>query len=66
MSSVLSSPKVKTPVLPKQQAPVEEIETVVEDEEDVRQREKKKIISTGRRRTILSGIASALKKRLGA
>lgn len=53
------------PKLPPEQAPIEEIKTIEEEEGEVRRREKKKLLRGGRRSTILSGIASALKKRLG-
>ncbi len=58
--------KPKTPDLPPQQAPVEEVQVIQEDEQDVRRRERKRLLTGGRRSTILSGITSALKKRLGA
>lgn len=63
MTSLFRSPK--TPKLPPQPEPVEEIEVVEEEAEEARRRERKKLLVGGRRATILSGIASALKKRLG-
>ena len=63
MSRIFGSSK--TPKLP---AAAEEIEPVEEVEEDaglVRRRERKKLRSRGRQQTMLSGIATALKKRLG-
>jgi hypothetical protein len=57
--------KTRTPTLPKESEPLEQIERVTEDASDVQRREKKKLLKGGRRGTILSGIASVLKKRLG-
>ena len=64
MSNLFNKPKSTR--LPKQQEPLEKIETIQEDATDVQRREKKKLLRGGRRGTIISGIASALKKRLGA
>ncbi len=64
MSSVLF-PKPKTPDLPPEPEPIEEVATVEEDAGAAAKREKKKLLRGGRRATILSGIKSALKKRLG-
>lgn len=55
----------KSPDLPPEPEPVEEVETIEEDAVGARQREKRKLLRGGRRSTILSGIQSALKKRLG-
>jgi hypothetical protein len=44
---------------------VEPIEDIEEGAAEKARREKRKLISRGRRTTILSGISSALKKRLG-
>ncbi len=63
MSGVFSKPK--TPKLPAPPEEVEDIEVIEEDATEARKREKKKLLTGGRRSTILSGIASALKKRLG-
>ncbi len=64
MSSLFSKPR--TPDLPPQQEPIEEVEVIQEDAAVAGRREKKKLISRrGRKSTILSGIQSALKKRLG-
>ena len=58
--------KPRTPDLPAQQAPIEEVAVLQEDAAAAGRREKKKLISRrGRKSTILSGISSALKKRLG-
>ncbi len=57
--------KPRTPDLPPQQEPVEEIETIEEDAAETRRREKKKLLRGGRRATILGGIRAVLKKRLG-
>jgi hypothetical protein len=63
MSGLFSKPS--TPDIPKPPAPLEDVAVVEETAEEARQREKKRLLSTGRRTTILSGIQSALKKRLG-
>jgi len=63
MSGLFSKPK--TPSMPKQPEPIEEVAVVEEDAEKARGRERKKLLQGGRRSTILSGIQSALKKRLG-
>lgn len=70
MSSIFSKPK--TPDIPRpkeikfpevqQIAPVE---TITEDATAAARRRRKKISTGGRRSTILSGIQTALKKRLG-
>lgn len=64
MSRLLSKPR--GPDLPPAPEPIEEIQQVEETAEEARRRERKKLVAGGRRGTILSGIASALKKRLGA
>ncbi len=64
MSGIFSKPK--TPRLPPQPAPIEDIEAIEEEAGKARRRERKKLLTGGRRATILSGIATALKKRLGA
>jgi len=61
MSSMFKKPKVETP----KQVVAEEPAKVVEDEEDVKRRKRKAVESTGRSQNILSGIQTALKKRLG-
>lgn len=63
MSGIFSKPKA--PDIPKQEAPIEEVKMVTEDAETARRRERKKLLKGGRRSTILSGIRSALSKRLG-
>lgn len=63
MSGVFSSPK--RPKIPPQPEPVEEIAIAEEDAAIAARKEKKKLLRGGRRSTILSGITSALKKRLG-
>ena len=59
--------KPKTPKIP--DAPVsepeEEIQVIKEEAGAAQRREKKKLLRGGRRSTIISGITSALKKRLG-
>lgn len=62
--SIFSKPR--TPDLPKPPEPIERIETVQEDAASAQRREKKKFFRGGRRATIISGIESVLKKRLGA
>jgi len=67
MSSTVSS-IFGRPKRPKVQAPEPEPEPVVMVEEEAREarrRERKKLLTGGRRATILSGILNALKKRLG-
>ncbi len=63
MSGLFS--RTKRPKLPPPPEPIEEIEVVEEEAEEARKRERKKLLTGGRRATILSGIATALKKRLG-
>lgn len=63
MSSVFRSPK--TPDLPPEPEPVEEVSAIEEDATKAARREKKKFAKGGRKSTILSGIQSALKRRLG-
>ncbi len=68
MSSVASKifgGKPSRPKLPPPPEEIEEIEVVEEEAEEARRRERKKLFTGGRRATILSGIMSALKKRLG-
>ena len=63
MTSLFRKPAV--PKIPPLAAPVEEVQVVREEAEEARRRERKKLLTRGRRTTILSGIQSALKKRLG-
>lgn len=63
MSSLFSSPS--RPKLPPAPEPVEEVAVVQEEATEAARRERKKVLTGGRRSTILSGIVSALKKRLG-
>ena len=62
MSSVFGSVK---PKLPPAQETIEPVTTIEEDAGDVRRRKRKRLSAGGRQSTILSGIQSALKKRLG-
>lgn len=62
MSSLFRKPK--SPDIPVQQ-PVEEVEVVTEEAEESAKRERRRLQQRGRRATIISGIAAALKKRLG-
>ncbi len=61
--SILRSPK--KPELPAEPEPVEDIAVIEEDAEVAARKRKKKILKGGRRGTIISGIAQALKRRLG-
>lgn len=63
MSGIFGRPKV--PDIPKQPEPVADVRMVKEDAETAGRRERKKLQAGGRKTTILSGIQSALKKRLG-
>ena len=63
MTSLFTSPK--RPKIPAQPEPIEEIEVVEEEAAEAKRRERKKLLIGGRRSTILSGIVSSLKKRLG-
>ena len=63
MSSVFKGPK--KPDLPPAPEPVEEVSVIEDDATDVKRREKKRLLTGGRRSTILSGLTSSLKKRLG-
>ncbi len=71
MSSVLRKSTVAgaftspTPKLPPAQETIEPVTTIEEDAGDVRRRKRKRLSAGGRQSTILSGIQSALKKRLG-
>lgn len=63
MSGLFRSPK--KPDIPPSPEPLEEVEVIEEEAEEARRRERKKLLTGGRRATILSGIRTALKKRLG-
>ena len=63
MTTLFRSPK--TPKIPPSPEPIEEVEVVEEEAETARRRERKKLLTGGRRATILSGIQAALKRRLG-
>lgn len=64
MGSIFRSPK--KPDLPPEPEPIEEVAVVEEDAAAAQRRKKKKLATGGRQSTIISGITSALKKRLGA
>lgn len=65
MTSLFKSPK-RPKIGPAVAAePIEEIEVVEEEAEEAKKRERKRLLTGGRQATILSGIAAALKKRLG-
>jgi hypothetical protein len=63
MSRLFSKPE--KPDIPAPAPQVQEVEVIEEEAEEARRRERKKLLQGGRRATILSGIAAALKKRLG-
>lgn len=63
MSNMFSKPK--TPKMPPMQPEPEPIQVVEDDAELARRRERKRLATGGRQSTVLSGIAAALKKRLG-
>lgn len=63
MSSIFRGPS--KPNLPPEPEAVEEVSAIEEDADKASRRERKKIAKGGRRSTILSGIQSALKRRLG-
>ncbi len=67
MSSVVGEVvgKPKRPRIPEQPDPVQEIEMIEEEAEVAKRKERKRLLTGGRRATVLSGIMSALKKRLG-
>ncbi len=64
MSSIFGKPK--KPKLPAAPEPIEDVTVVQEDASDAQRRRKKFLSGKGRSGTIISGITSALKKRLGA
>ena len=64
MSNLFSKPR--TPDLPPEPEQIEDVQRIEEDASSAQRREKKKVLRGGRRSTIISGIRSALKKRLGA
>ncbi len=51
--------------IPEEPEPIDPVAVIGESAEVARRREKRKLLFRGRRTTILSGITSALKKRLG-
>lgn len=58
--SGVGKPKIAEPAV------IEEVEVIKEDETDAARREKRKqILTPGKSSNVLSGIATALKKRLG-
>jgi hypothetical protein len=62
---LFSKPKTPKIVAPVAVEPEEEVQAITEEAEQVRKRERKRLLTGGRRATILSGITAALKKRLG-
>lgn len=65
MSSVLSKPKRPKIQMQAQPEPIQEVEMIEEEAEVTRRKERKKLLTGGRRATVLSGIMQSLKKRLG-
>lgn len=63
MSNLFRKPR--TPTLPPEREPLEEVEAIQEDATVAARRGKKRLLRGGRRGTIISGIQSALKTRLG-
>ncbi len=61
--SIFRSPK--KPDLPAAPEKVEEVSVIEEDADVAARKKKKRILKGGRRGTIISGITSALKERLG-
>ena len=57
--------KVKTPKIPELEPEAELVQVIEESAEAVRRRQRKKLSRGGPRQTVLGGIASALKRRLG-
>jgi hypothetical protein len=57
--------KPDQPNLPAEPEPIEEVTTITEDATRAKRRKKKGIRQGGRQSTVLSGITSALEKRLG-
>lgn len=69
MSSLFSKPKTPKLAAPVIAEPEEEVRVITEEAEQARKRERKRLLTGGRRTTMLSGITAALqkslKKRLG-
>ena len=63
MSGLFSRPRKPDIMAPPE--PIEPVAVIEEGAEEVRRRERKKLLAGGRRATIISGIKTALKKRLG-
>lgn len=63
MSNIFSGGPKSPKIAPAEE--IEPIETVEESAGEARRRERKRLAKGGRRSTIVSGIQSALKKRLG-
>lgn len=63
MSSIFKGPK--RPKIQQIEPEPERIEVIEEEAEEARKRERKRLLAGGRRATVLSGIQSALKRRLG-
>lgn len=60
----LRSPRIKS-IAPEGREPIEQVEAIEETAGEAGRRERRRLIRGGRRSTILSGIMSSLKKRLG-
>ncbi|KKN44594.1 hypothetical protein LCGC14_0691320, partial [marine sediment metagenome] len=53
------------PALPEQEAEAEPVEVIEEEASAARRRQRRRLSRGGPRQTILGGVASALKRRLG-
>lgn len=62
MSGAFSAPKNTKSQVPQQ---TEDVKTITEDEDEVKRRKRASLKNRGRAENILSGIQTALKKRLG-
>lgn len=61
----LFNPDIKTPKLPPEVELLEKVNIIEEEASKAARRKRKKFAKGGRKSTILSGIQSALKRRLG-
>ena len=62
MSNLLKTPKIPTPQEPES---VEQIQQIKVDATETARKRKRSLIGQGRQSTILSGVQTLLKKRLG-
>lgn len=63
MSGVFSKPK--SPKLPKQQIIEETQEVLVENEDEIKRKQERKLATKGRAENLLAGLQNVLKQRLG-